>query len=86
MTTTKEKIESFMQWFGWSVGMGCFVTFFITFVMAYTTSDKSIIIHIDKFGEANLELFILCFGAVCILYMIYRGKQDEYKERTNATA
>ena len=78
----KQKIEYFMQWFSWSIVMASFVTMFMTFAVAYTSPDKSVMIHINRYGEANLELFLLCFGAVSVIYMICKGMKDEKNKKT----
>jgi len=35
-----------------------FIGMYITFIMAYFSDGKNITIYINKFGEANIELFI----------------------------
>ena len=79
----KQKIEYFMQWFSWSIVIASFVTMFITFAVAYTSPDKSVIIHINHYGEANLELFLLSLGAVSIIYMVCKGMKDDKKRIKN---
>ena len=83
MKLRTETIDSFMQWFSWSILLSSFVTLFITFVLAYTMPDKSVTIYINHYGEANLEIFLLLFGAISIVYMIRKGMKDENKNPTN---
>ena len=45
---------------------------FLTFVLAYTTPDKSVMIYINNHGEANIELILLIFLTfVTTPYCIY---------------
>ena len=77
MQTIKNRIESFMKGFAWSMMRACFITLFITFVIAYFNPGKSVVIYINHYGEANLELFLMCFGAISILYMIHQEVKND---------
>jgi quinol-cytochrome oxidoreductase complex cytochrome b subunit len=50
---------------------GIFTLFFVTFLLAYSDNSKVISIHINDYGEANLELIFLVAGFIAINYCIY---------------
>ena len=82
----KSRIEPFIKCFAYSMMLSCFVCLFITFVIAYFNPGRSIVIYIDNYGEANLELFLFCLGAVSISYIIHKDMKDENQTPTNAAA
>ena len=69
--------------FGWCILLASYITYAITFATAYTRQDKAILIEINSFREANMELglIILTFGFVIIsLPTIAKSIVTEMKE------
>jgi len=48
-----------------------YITTLIVFSTAYFTANKSLLLYINKFGEANLELLFLLFTIPFIVYPVY---------------
>jgi hypothetical protein len=42
-----------------------FITMFLIFIAAYSSPNKSVLVHINMFNEANLELVLL--GAITLI-------------------
>lgn len=47
------------------------MTFVLTFIFAYLSPSKQIIVTINSIGEANLELVLIVISIPCIIYCIY---------------
>lgn len=43
-----------------------------TFLFAYFNQDKLVYVTINRFGEANLELFIVVMGFILAMYHLYK--------------
>jgi len=60
-----------------------YVVFFLTFIEAYFSPEKMVIVGINKFGEANLEFIFLLitFPFVCFslyYFLRYSGLEREH--------
>ena len=57
---------------GCSLGFGMFAILFTSFLLAYFNKTKSVLITINDYGEANIELFmmflLLDFFIICLVY------------------
>ena len=49
--------------FSIAVLLGCYLTVLITFSMAYLTPEKAILISINNWGEAAVEIILLLMAA-----------------------
>ncbi len=55
----------------YSVLVGIFVVFTITFVIAYLSPAKAVIVDINSVGEANLELLLVIVTWIFLVYSLY---------------
>jgi hypothetical protein len=39
--------------------------------MAYFNIDKEVLVHVDRYGEANLELILVIAGLICFPSLFY---------------
>ena len=62
----------FVLFAGCLFGFGYFITTFITFMMAFLHPTKEVIVGVDKYGEANIEFFMMFFMMdfliICLVY------------------
>ena len=56
---------------GWAMILSYTFVMISTFMMAYQTSDKEIIVTIDDYGEANIELWVILLTLPCVLFVLY---------------
>ncbi len=63
-----------------SVSTGCLYTIFFK---AYLNPDKTTLVMVNMFGEANAELVILSFMAPCIGYFFYHIRK--YRKNLGVT-
>lgn len=81
----KKKERSFSRGlilFGLTVLLATYLTVLATFLFAYMSEDKRIVIEINTFGEAKLEMAILVASLPVVVYTylktistIYRGER-----------
>ena len=55
----------------YSVLVGIFVVFSITFIAAYLSPEKAVIVDINSVGEANLELLMVIMIWILLVYSIH---------------
>lgn len=57
------------------IGSTCGVAFTLitcgTFYTAYSNPSKSVVVSINKFGEANLEFWLMGISALLVLYSFF---------------
>jgi len=62
------KLRHYSVIFGLSVLVAGFITFALAFLTAYNHPSKSATIYINKYGEANIEFYILLVSIPFILF------------------
>ena len=59
----------------YAIGFGhiitCWIVFVITFMVAYLSPDKKVIVCLNFFKEANVELIFLIVGSICSIYFLF---------------
>lgn len=55
----------------YSILVGIFVVFTITFITAYLNPQKKVIVDINSIGEAKLELLLIIVTWVLMVYSLY---------------
>ena len=56
---------------------------YATFLLAYFSESKSVLVSINKVGEANFELWVMGFMTILSIVMVYMMLKEEI---TNAKA
>jgi hypothetical protein len=78
----KDKVF-FLMFSGLLFGFGMTVLLFLTWLTAYFHPSKTVLVTINKSGEANLELFmffiLIDFLIVCLVYGLKRIFNKENK-------
>ena len=64
-------IKEHIKIIGLSIMLGCTFVLMLTFFMAFASPDKSILVTINTYGEANLEFIMLLFAIPIILIANY---------------
>jgi len=65
---------------GFAIGYLFSIVMFLTFLQAYSSPTKSILITINKFGEANIELVLTTFMIILITITFFGfWREDETK-------
>ena len=54
-----------------SILIGCYLVMLSTFMAAYNTDDKSIVVKINKYHEANFELIYLIISLPFVLWFSF---------------
>lgn len=54
----------------------CYLVFLVTFLWAYSRSDKSVRVYIDRHGEADLELLSIILTFPAALAFILKGIKE----------
>ncbi len=67
---TYVKFNNLMVLF-YSIMIGIFVVFTITFVVAYLNPAKTVIVDINSMDEANLEMLIIIFTWILLVYSVH---------------
>ncbi len=62
--------------------IGVFIVFTITFLTAYFSEEKKVVVEINSIGEAYIELLILIIIWVMLLHFVYINVIDYLKVRT----
>ncbi len=57
-----------------------YIVMILTFIRAYLHPSKSILISINKLGEANIDLFVLLVTLPCVIFYIYK-ELSEVKQK-----
>jgi hypothetical protein len=68
MHNQKKKVIMFT---GYMLSVGMFVNLFHTFLIAYLSPNKRVMVTIDTMGEAHVEWFMLCLVFDVILVGLY---------------
>jgi len=53
--------------------LGMAITMTIVFLVAFIQPTKQVIVDINRFGEAKLELFIVLFSWLCYIFMVLKS-------------
>jgi succinate dehydrogenase/fumarate reductase cytochrome b subunit len=73
----------FLMFSGCIMGFASFLTLLYVFINAYFSDAKTTVSYIDKFGEADIEMFmmIVLFGffIICLIYGFKRIFSKENK-------
>ena len=71
----------------WTIGVAYAGTtallMFYTFVLAYFTEQKAVLVTINSFGEANVEIVLFVLGIMCFLYMSYLVLVKDFSIKKN---
>jgi len=62
---------------GMSLLLTAHITLAITFIIAYLTPDYSVVVYINKVGEANLELGMLLLSPIFIITTFVRWYKNK---------
>lgn len=73
----------FLMFSGLLFGFGMTIILFATWLIAYLHPSKTVLVTINKSGEANLELFmfflLIDFFIICLVYSLKRIFNKENK-------
>mgnify|MGYP000427534143 CR=1 FL=1 len=67
-TRIKMTIIFYSSLIGLTISLGSFFTVFTTFMVAYNTPEKKVIVDINSVGEANLEYKLLLFSTPFVIF------------------
>lgn len=85
---TKEKINAYILLYGLFMSVLYVVLMAYTFMRAFFTPQKAIILTIDRVGEANPEFVLLFVVVPVVIYtgivLGYRVYRDEIKNSNNS--
>jgi len=65
----------FFEWITLVMMFGIYMVFFITFMKAYANGGQ-VIVFIDRYGEADIELAMFSILSVSSLVLLYRKAKD----------
>jgi hypothetical protein len=80
MFNTDPKIHWVMRGFGYSIIISSYFIALATFMIAYFSPDKKVLIDINVIGEANLEFFVFLITlpfAIGVIVSIYKKIRNE---------
>ncbi len=78
------KYNEIIFWLANSYMLSSFIMMSITFIFAYLNASKSILISIDYYSEAFLELiFIIILGNIIIILYLINMAQRKYIIKEN---
>jgi len=60
--------------------IGSYLILLATFLSAYLSPIKTVIVHINNIGEANIELVFLLASVPCVLYYLTQLRWSKRKE------
>jgi hypothetical protein len=67
-----EKIKDTVAFVGICWGLGMTLLLYWTFLLAYFTPAKAVIVYIDKFNEALFEFYLMPIVTVVVSYGVWR--------------
>jgi hypothetical protein len=76
--STKETFEEYIFYFGVSTGPMMTLLISIVFYSAFLTPQKSTLVIINHYGEANLEFFLIPICFIFSLYSTYKIIKGRY--------
>ena len=60
--------------------LGTNLTMYATFLTAYFSEDKSVLVTINNYGEANLELWLMGFMTILSIFTIFIMLKEEKRK------
>lgn len=68
----KLKLKDYIFIIGSGGVLASHVVLFHTFLVAYFNPTKSVVVHINHYKEAHIELVFLTIVSICVIIMIYQ--------------
>ena len=64
------KLKDIAEIYGKIIILACVVCLYIIFFVAYFLNDKTVLVTINTYNEAHIELVMLILALPCILYVL----------------
>lgn len=77
--TWKTQIKEFTMYIGFVVMSACTVAMYTIFFVAFFSPDKVVLVTINLFGEAKIEIILLTSVIPCVIYFFWQIRK--YREK-----